>query len=195
MAPNKPPKRGRGRPKGTTKAVLHDRQVAKERVAAEAAAREETARAARPKGTGGTPVPPPPALWQPTQAQRDAIKVLRANGETIEVIARVIGVAPQTLTARCRDELDNGAGEIRSKMGATLVQRALAGSNQCLIHWLNTRGGPEWKRINDDAAPLSDVVALFRTLAEQARVEADGRAPQGRDEVLAGRGSAAPVQH
>lgn len=190
------PKRKRGRPKGTTREFLEARRIG----IPEPVVPPKPAPGTSPKNGVR---PPPRAPWQPTQSQRDGIKVLRANGTTIECIARVIGIDPQTLTKHCRAELDHGHEDVVARAGAELLRRGMGvpatatspgvpGKDACLIHWLSCRGGPEWKKRDDDPASLADLVAAFRSLAEQARVEAHNR---GLDPGAVEPRPPGPVQH
>lgn len=170
-----------------------NREAANERAAARKA---EAARIAAAKIAGKNGQPPPRVdPWAPTDDQRAAISVMRAHGISIETIARALKKDTKTLMKYCSVELAHGPDDLRARMGLTLVQRALdknaPGSTSCLIHWLTRFGGPEWKaKDSDELAPLSDVIARLRAIADQAATEAIDRGLSPHD---VGRRTARPL--
>lgn len=130
-------KRGRGRPKGTTQAVLAERKAGHKKQAA----RRLTF------GKGG--VPTPDRSKDLSERQRNAVSYMIAHSISQEVIARAVGLSVPTLRKLCPTELANGGSNARAEMGLLLIERAknpkLPGSTTALIHWLNVHGGPEWQ--------------------------------------------------
>ncbi len=178
-------KRGRGRPPGTTRAVM--------------AERNGTAKKKRhliPPGRNGNI--PPDRTKTLDKHQRVAIIFMRAHAVPQEVIARAVGMSLVTLRKHASVELAHGLADARALMGRTLVQRALnpklPGSTSALIHWLNVHGGPEWQakyqhrhmhsgadggaiQVDVDVSKLtpSQIIAL---MAEIAGAEAAGNPEQ-----------------
>jgi hypothetical protein len=114
-----------------------------------------------------------------TDSQREAIKILRANGESVELIARLLGVSLATLRDRAADELQNGPAEIRGAAGLLLTRYALDAESphhfKALTHWLERFGGAAWQAKRDEPATLTEIMATYRAIADQARLEAAQR--------------------
>ena len=88
----------------------------------------------------------------PTDKTRQMVQVLKANGNTHQVVAMVIGISDETLMKYYRKELDQGFDQVKSMVGAALVKSALGGNIGAIRYWLACRGGPEWKQRFDETA-------------------------------------------
>lgn len=108
-----------------------------------------------------------PAPWEPTDAERRAIKHYVTLGYTQEQIGALIGKSADSLQRYCRHELDTGALEVNAQIGGKLFQKAMQGDTAALIFWAKTRLG--WKETVRNE--LSGVDELVDKLAERrARV-------------------------
>lgn len=82
---------------------------------------------------------------QPTAKSRELVQVLKANRNTLEVIAMAVGISDVTLLKYYRKELDEGAERVRSMVEAAVVKSALSGNVGAQRFWLWGHGGPEWR--------------------------------------------------
>jgi hypothetical protein len=111
------------------------------------------------KNLGGRPA------WQPTDEQRRLVQVLRASGNDVTTIARILGVSQPTLRRACREELCHGFADIKVRMILALTKRALGGDTQAMIYWLSLHC-PEWRRARrtvgeSDARPDEEPVVII----------------------------------
>jgi hypothetical protein len=83
--------------------------------------------------------------FDPTEGNRRTVRVLRANGDPLAVIAANIGITEKTLRKHFRAELEDGHGQVRAAMGAAVVKAGLAGNVYAMKYWLSCFGGPEWR--------------------------------------------------
>jgi hypothetical protein len=83
--------------------------------------------------------------FEPTDSQRQLVRVLVSNGNGMGVIAQLIGRDPKTIRRAFRDELRNGREFVVAQMGAALVRAGMGGNVFALRYWLATHGGPEWR--------------------------------------------------
>lgn len=100
--------------------------------------------------------------FEPTDAQRQLVQVLTANGEPQPIIARNLGIGEKTLRKYFKAELADGLAQVRAAVGASIVKAALNGNIYAGKYWLSTHGGPEWKIIEgrmlgglDGAPPIA----------------------------------------
>lgn len=127
------------------------------------------ARPSRAKGTGrqsarkkgGKPV------HRPTKQTRSDVAGMVSSGATHAIIAKMLGLAPDTLRRHYATELDAGRELITAELANTLVQKARRGDNTALIFWLKTKAG---YRETSEVAHTGDVVI------EVKRGRADGSA-------------------
>jgi len=106
--------------------------------------------------------PPGHPPFEPAHDQRQLVQVMRANGDTLAIIARNIGIDEKTLRKHFKDELADGHAQVVAAVGASVVKAALAGNIYAAKYWLSTHGGPEWKVIEGrqiggmpDAPPIA----------------------------------------
>lgn len=85
--------------------------------------------------------------FEPTPQERQLVRVLRANGNAVRVIASLVGsgIDAKTLRKHFRDELREGKEHVVAAVGAAVVKAALAGNMFAARYWLATHGGPEWR--------------------------------------------------
>lgn len=90
--------------------------------------------------TGGIPA------HEPTQAQRELVKLHATIGTRQDVIADIIGIDDKTLRKHYREELDQSAAQANAVIGGALFNKAKAGDTAAQIFWMKTRAG--WKETN-----------------------------------------------
>lgn len=88
--------------------------------------------------------------FEPTDHNRQTVRILKANGNSNRVIALIVGCDEKTLTKHFREELDSGFDHVKGQIGAAVVRQALQGNIPAAKFWLACRAGQEWK------APPSD---------------------------------------
>jgi hypothetical protein len=81
----------------------------------------------------------------PTHDQRVKVEVLAANCFTQEMIAIELEVSIDTLQRHFREELAAGEARLRSRIGATIAEQALAGCRKSQRLFMDRRGGEDWK--------------------------------------------------
>ena len=86
-----------------------------------------------------------PPLPEPTDEQRQMCMVLSANGNAIDVIAKVMRISERSLRKYCRQEIAEGRTHVKARIGAAVVREAMAGNVAAQRYWLVTHGGPEWQ--------------------------------------------------
>ena len=79
----------------------------------------------------------------PTDELREAVAVMRCCGVRQATIAKVIGVAENTLTKHFEHELDEGLEIANSRMARSLYENGLKGNVIAQLFWMKTRAG--WK--------------------------------------------------
>lgn len=90
--------------------------------------------------TGGIPA------HEPTQVQRELVKLHATIGTRQDVIADIIGIDDKTLRKHYREELDQSAAQANAVIGGALFNKAKAGDTAAQIFWMKTRAG--WKETN-----------------------------------------------
>lgn len=120
-----------------------------------------TKKKARAKKPAKKPVKKPGAgtgrgnLWKPTADQRVQVKLLVGLGLTHREIASVMtnpltgkGISVNTLEKHCRPELDDGGAFVTSKVGQSLVRKAISDNHPsaavCAMFYLKCRAG--WRQ-------------------------------------------------
>ncbi len=83
--------------------------------------------------------------FEPSPEQRQMVQILRANGISVEAIARSIGVSTPTLRKYFKIELLHGYEHVKGAMGHTLVKEGLKGNVSAICFWLARQGGEEWR--------------------------------------------------
>ena len=83
--------------------------------------------------------------FEPTDAQRQIVQVLKSNGVGERVIAANVGCDTKTLRKHFKAELTDGRLQVKAAIGVALVRAALAGNVAAAKYWLSTHGGPEWR--------------------------------------------------
>jgi hypothetical protein len=81
----------------------------------------------------------------PTPSQRQTAQVMRANGDSLPIIARTIGVSEKTLRRHYKVELADGHAQVVAAIGGSVVRQALAGNMIAARFWLSCHGGDRWK--------------------------------------------------
>lgn len=82
--------------------------------------------------------------YQPTEADRNTVKMMAACGCTQESIARCIGtdgINAETLRTHFRRELDTAMDMANAKVGQVAFQKAVEGEAWAVCFWLKTRAG------------------------------------------------------
>jgi hypothetical protein len=88
--------------------------------------------------------------FKPTDEQRRAVQVLRANGNTNRIIALVMGITEQSLERHYHRDLANAFDEVKARISTAVVRSALGGNVAAQKYWLFCKGGPEWRPPRDD---------------------------------------------
>lgn len=83
--------------------------------------------------------------FTPTAQQRRLVMVLRGAGLTPDDVAREVGTSRSTLYKHFKHELDHGRATVVARIGAKVVQKALAGDNAMIQFYLRCHGGPAWR--------------------------------------------------
>jgi hypothetical protein len=101
-------------------------------------------------------------LFVPTIEQRHAVTVLRSNGCSERVIARLLRINRRTLTKHFKTELTDAREILIASLGSVIVNAALNGDWRAALSWLSRFGGPEWRRTEnrlhgglEDAPPIA----------------------------------------
>ncbi len=82
--------------------------------------------------------------FAPTPIQRQVVTMSRGAGVPPDEIARQLGVSEKTLRKRFREEMARGKAMVVARIGAKVVQKALAGDNTMIQFYLNRFGGSLW---------------------------------------------------
>jgi hypothetical protein len=101
---------------------------------------------------------------QPTQQIRDQVKALVLAGSSQDTIAKVIGIARQTLTKHYSDELDKTLAQANGVMATNLFNIGKGKDRTALaaqMYWLSRKAG--WKPaptevVGGDGGPLQIVI-------------------------------------
>lgn len=91
----------------------------------------------------------PNKAHEPTQTQRDTVKLHAMVGTPQEDIARVLGISDRTLRKYYRDELDLSLAKANATIGGALFNKAKSGDTAAQIFWLKTRAGFKEKGENE----------------------------------------------
>jgi hypothetical protein len=179
MSPRKPP---------TRKSPAAKRKVATDKFA-------NTGRVpARPgKSSAATAQPEPPAKrpahrppWEPTQTDRNTVRVMVAAGIDHETIALTLGKSPHTIRKHFRREIDTAYAQVKARIAGKLIAKADAGDVACMIFYMKTHGWNERLVVADgglaDADPVTmtdaeieaRIARLRRTGAAARKVGASG---------------------
>lgn len=86
------------------------------------------------------------APHEPTQANRELVKLHATIGTRQDVIADILGIDDKTLRKHYREELDQSAAQANAVIGGALFNKAKAGDTAAQIFWMKTRAG--WKETN-----------------------------------------------
>jgi len=76
------------------------------------------------------------------------VMVMRANGDSLPVIARAVRVSVSTLKRHFPLEIKNGFEDVKSRVQAAVVRSALSGNVAAQKFWL-CRYVPEWRIARD----------------------------------------------
>jgi hypothetical protein len=98
----------------------------------------------------------PPTPHEPTQQQRDMVRVLIANGVPHDIIAEVLSISPPTFKKHYRVECRTGFERIKALIGTAVVRSAMNGNVGAQKYWLGTHGGPEWRVPRELQGDLTD---------------------------------------
>ena len=118
--------------------------------------------------------------WEPSEKDREAVRLMTAVGVPQVAICRHLGVSDKTLYRHCRHELDCGAAEANTMVGQSMYQMAIRGPYavryQAAAFWLKCRAG--WKETStiEIIKPVSEMSA--EEIAARLAIERDA---QGRD--------------
>jgi DNA-binding XRE family transcriptional regulator len=117
---------------------------------------------------------------EPTDQERNLVRILAACGITQEDIADALGVSRRVLARRFGAELENGAKTVHAKLAAKAVSMALAGDKTMLCFVLKTKF--RWRERDGpgDAADTPDQTAAKIAGAIRAMEAAtDGKGTTG----------------
>ena len=83
---------------------------------------------------------------EPTDATRQIVTVLWANGISQDYICIELKITLKTLRKHYRDELEFAKERVRAQIGANVIKKALGlngkpPDNACMFFWLKTQGG------------------------------------------------------
>lgn len=96
--------------------------------------------------------------YQPTERDRDTVKVMVAAGIEHANIARCLRIAQMTLRKHFREEIDTSAERANAQVAGVLFKRATNPSDPsgvtAAIWWTKTRMG--WKEKNETAITGAD---------------------------------------
>jgi hypothetical protein len=81
----------------------------------------------------------------PTPSQRQTAQVMRADGDSLPIIARTIGISEKTLRRHYKTELEDGHAQVVAAIGAAVVKQALAGNMVAARFSASCHGGERWK--------------------------------------------------
>lgn len=84
---------------------------------------------------------------QPTDATRHQVRVMCAMGLTDENMGKVIGITHETLRLHYKDELENGANYLNTRVAGKLFEKCMKGDTASIIFWCKTRLG--WREKAD----------------------------------------------
>ena len=110
---------------------------------------------------------PPFAL---TTEQRHTVTVLRSNGCSERVIAKLLRINRRTLRKHFKTELADAREILIASLGAVIVNAALNGDWRAALSWLSRFGGPAWRKTEHhfyggmDGAPPIEVNARARVV-------------------------------
>lgn len=112
--------------------------------------------------------------FEPTEEQRNKVRMWAAVGTTQEVIASELGICIDTLAKYFRAELDEATAKGVANVASTLYAKAMSGDVTSMIFYLKTRG--RWREkasVGDEDNPLvirteGDPLDLALELASKA---------------------------
>lgn len=111
---------------------------------------------------------------EPTDEQREAVRVMAACGVRHDAIAAIVGVSDETLRKHYGHELAHGNAEVIRDVANALIARALGEGPDAVNaqkFFLERRGGPEWRQ--NQSVDLTFETSLAAML-ERARRRAQG---------------------
>lgn len=76
---------------------------------------------------------------RPTEETREMVRNMVANGVPQGEIARVMGVAQNTLTKHYREEIDNAKIKANAMVVGKLYENCMAGKEASIFFWLKTQ--------------------------------------------------------
>ena len=106
-----------------------------------------------------------PGAFNPTNDQRDLVRVLAAQPNSQALIARIIGCGIKTLRQSFRDELRYGREHVDALVGAAVVRSAIQGNVAAQKFYLLTHRVKGWE-LPIAGTPEGDAAILAATLAE-----------------------------
>jgi hypothetical protein len=102
--------------------------------------------------------------FQPTQQQRDLVRVLKSCGITHPAISEVLSVPLRTVERYFKKEISSGGDVVKARIGAGIVRAALDGNLTAAMFYMRTQGG--WSTRHEltgkDGQPI-DVIAALST--------------------------------
>ena len=109
---------------------------------------------------------------RPSHAPNDELRaVVRSHvivGTPRDLIARLIGIGPETLAKHYGPELEESAARANAKIAQTLYQKALDGDVTSMIFWLKTRA--RWREERPEAPESGTVAEALRAIADKMPV-------------------------
>jgi hypothetical protein len=108
------------------------------------------------------------APHQPTDINRELVRVHAMVGTTHAIIASILGIHHETLTKYYRAELDESLAKANATIGGVLFNKAKEGDTAAMIFWLKTRA--RWREIErekeiDPALQKGEVTSVLVTVA------------------------------
>lgn len=80
--------------------------------------------------------------YQPTDRDREQVKVLVTAGVQCKIIAQVIGISPNTLSKHFQHEISTSKHMANARVAAALFKSAVESNNvTAQIFWLKTQAG------------------------------------------------------
>lgn len=96
--------------------------------------------------------------YEPTDDERETVKLMVAAGIPVKRIAKVKGMSDNTLRKHFAREIETGHDEVTTRIADSLVRKAESGDTTAMIFYLKTQGG--WKEAQKvehsgpDGAPI-----------------------------------------
>lgn len=100
---------------------------------------------------------------EPTQAERELVKLHATIGTRQDVIADILGIDDKTLRKHYREELDQSAAQANAVIGGALFNKAKAGDTAAQIFWMKTRAGWKETAVVEHTGPAGGPVLIDTT--------------------------------